>query len=115
MRGAATISLYFAQTFFWWFLLVGVVNFMGVLTVPFLIAVALDAEVAGINMWAGGELLLCLGRSLGTALLLLIYRYADNPGLTLAILGCALFMYAVVVHLKQIYPRVRIIPAQPAR
>jgi len=30
-------------------------------------------------------------------------------------LGCALFAYAVVLHLKRIYPRVTIIPAQPAR
>jgi hypothetical protein len=113
--GAATISLYFAGTFFWWVLFVGVVNFMGVLTTPFLIAVALDAKVTGINMWAGRELLLNLGRSIGGAVLLLTYRYAANPRLAFVVLGCALLVYAAVLHLKQIYPRARIIPAQPAR
>ena len=115
VTGVATISLHFAGTFLLWLLFVGIVNFMGVLTTPFLIAVALDAEVTGITMWAGRELLLNLGRSVGGALLLLTYRYSDNPRFAFAILGSALLVYAVVLHLKRIYPRVRIIPAQPAR
>jgi hypothetical protein len=115
VTGAVTISLCFAGTLFWWILCVGVVNFTGVLTTPFLIAVALDADVAGINMWAGRELLLNLGRSVGGGVLLLIYRYTDSPRLAFAVLGCALLAYALVLHFKRIYTRARIIPAQPAR
>jgi len=115
VTGTATISLYFAGTFFWWVLAVGVLNFAGVLTTPFLIAVALDSKVSGINMWAGRELLLNLGRSLGGLVILVAYRYFDNPRLSFLVLGIGLLMYALVLHMKQIYPRARIIPAQPAK
>jgi hypothetical protein len=115
ITGSTTISLCFADTFLRWMLLVGAVNFMGVLTTPFLIAVSLDSSVTGINMWAGRELLLNLGRSSGGAVLLLIFLHTANPRFAFAFLGCALLAYAVVLHLKQIYPRARIIPAQPAR
>jgi hypothetical protein len=113
VTGATTVSLCFAGTLFWWVLVVGVLNFMSVLTTPFLIAVALDAKVTGIDMWAGRELLLNLGRSIGGGLLLLIYRYAGNPRLAFVVLGSALLVYAVVLHLKRIYPSATIIPAQP--
>lgn len=113
--GAATILLCLAGTLFRWVLLVGIVNFLGVLTTPFLIAVALDSPVSGINLWAGREMLLNLGRSLGGALIFLVYHYAGNPRLVFVFLGGALIGYAVVLHLKEIYPRVKIIPAQPAR
>jgi hypothetical protein len=115
ITGAATISLFFAGTVFWWLVLVGVASFMGVLTTPFLIAVALDAGVTGINMWAGRELLLNLGRSFGGILLYVTYRYAGQPRLAFVFLGCSLFAYALLLHLKRIYPRMRIIPSQPAR
>jgi hypothetical protein len=115
VTAVATMSLYFAGTFFWWVLTVGVLNFAGVLTTPFLIAVALDSRVSGINMWAGREMLLNLGRSVGGAVILLAYRYLDNPRLAFVVLGTALLLYAVVLHIKQIYPRAKIIPAQPAR
>jgi hypothetical protein len=88
---------------------------MGVLTTPFLIAVALDAKVTGINMWTGRELLLNLGRSAGAGILLAAYRYTSEPRLAFVFLGCSLFAYALVLHLKRIYPRMRIVPAQPAR
>lgn len=113
--GATTISLFFAGTIFWWFLLVGIVSFMGVLTTPFLIAVALDSKVTGINMWAGRELLLNLGRSLGGILLFVTYRYTDEPRVAFVFLGCSLLGYALSLHLKRIYPRMTIVPAQPAR
>lgn len=113
--GAATISLCFAGTLMWWIILVGTFNFLNILSLPFLIAVALDAKVTGINMWAGRELLLNLGRTAGGAVLLLAYRYAENPRIAFAALGSALFAYALVLHLKRIYLRARIIPAQPAR
>jgi hypothetical protein len=113
--GAATVSLFFAGTFFLWILLVGVTSFLTVLTTPFLIAVALDSKIAGINMWAGRELLLNLGRSFGGMLLFVAYRYTAEPRLAFVFLGCSLFAYALSLHLKRLYPRVRIIPAQPAR
>jgi hypothetical protein len=115
VTGTATVLLAFGGTLFWWVVLVGAVNFLGVLTTPFLIAVALDADVTGINMWAGRELLLNLGRSAGGFLLLLIYTYTASPRIAFVFLGSALFIYAAALHLKQIYPRARIIPAQPAR
>jgi hypothetical protein len=115
VTGAATMSLYFAGTFFWWVLAAGVLNFAGVLTTPFLIAVALDSQVSGINMWAGREMLLNLGRSVGGLVLLLAYRYVENPRLAFVVLGAGLLLYAAVLHVKQIYPRARIIPAQPAK
>jgi hypothetical protein len=115
ITGAATVSLSLAGTFFWWVLLVGVANFLGVLTTPFLIAVALDSKVFGINMWAGRELLLNLGRSFGGLLLLVTYMYTDQPRAAFVILGCSLFGYALALHLKRLYPSARIIPAQPAR
>jgi hypothetical protein len=115
LTGAATISLYFAGTVFWWVLVVGAVNFLGVLTTPFLIAVALDAKVTGINMWAGRELLLNSGRSVGGLVLLAVYRFTDSPRVAFVFLGCGLLAYALVLHLKQIYPSGRIIPAQPAK
>ena len=111
----ATMSLYFAGTFFWWILAAGILNFAAVLTTPFLIAVALDAKVSGINMWAGREMLLNLGRSAGGLVILLAYRYAGNPRLAFLVLGAGLLLYALVLHLKQIYPRAGIIPSQPAR
>lgn len=112
--GAATICLSIARTFTWWAVLVGIFNFLNIVSLPFLIAVALDAEVSGINMWAGRELLLNLGRTTGGVLLLLLYRQG-NPRLAFIALGIALLAYALVLHLKRIYPRARIIPAQPAR
>ena len=115
VTGAVTTSLYFAGTFFWWILAVGVLNFAGVLTTPFLIAVALDSEVSGINMWAGREMLLNLGRSVGGLVIFVAYRYAGNPRVSFVVLGIGLLMYALVLHMKQIYPRARIIPAQPAK
>ncbi len=115
VTAGATMALYFAGTLFWWVLTVGVLNFAGVLTTPFLIAVALDSRVSGIDMWAGREMLLNLGRSVGGAVILLAYRYLDKPRLAFVVLGAALLLYAVVLHIKQIYPRARIIPAQPAR
>jgi hypothetical protein len=115
VTGAATVSLYFAGTFFWWILAVGVLNFAGILTTPFLIAVALDSKVSGINMWAGREMLLNLGRSVGGLVILVTYRYVENPRLAFVVLGAGLLLYAVVLHVKQIYPRARIVPAQPAK
>jgi hypothetical protein len=116
LTGAATISLCFAGTVFWWILVVGVANFLGILTTPFLIAVALDAKVTGINMWAGRELLLNSGRSVGGACLLAIYKFTDSPRLAFAVLGAGLLTYALVLHLKRIYPKAEvIIPAQPAK
>jgi len=115
VTAGATMSLYFAGTFFWWVLAVGVLNFTGVLTTPFLIALALDSGVSGIHMWAGREMLLNLGRSVGGAVILLTYRYFDNPRLAFVILGVGLLLYALVLHKKQIYTRAEIIPAQPAK
>jgi hypothetical protein len=115
ITGALTVCLVLARTFFWWVLLAGAVNFMGVLTTPFLIAVALDAKVTGISMWTGRELLLNLGRSAGGGILLAVYRYTSEPRLAFVFLGCSLFAYALVLHLKRIYPRMRIVPSQPAR
>jgi hypothetical protein len=115
VTGAATISLHFAGTFFWWILAVGVLNFAGVLTTPFLIAVALDSGISGINMWAGREMLLNLGRSTGGMIIFLSYRYLGNPRVAFVVLGAGLLVYAVVLHTKRIYPRAIIIPSQPAR
>lgn len=39
---------------------------------------------------------------------------AATISLAFAILGCALFAYAALLHLKRIYPRAKLIPAQPA-
>jgi hypothetical protein len=113
--GTATVCLSLAGNFTAWAVLVGIFNFLNILSLPFLIAVALDAEVTGINMWAGRELLLNLGRSAGGVILLFLYRYSGNPRIAFIALGCALFAYSLVLHLKRIYPRERIIPAQPAR
>ena len=113
--GVATVCLSLAGTLLWWVILAGIFNFLNIISLPFLIAVALDAKVTGINMWAGRELLLNLGRSAGGAVLLLAYRYSDNPRIAFVLLGSALFGYALALHLKRIYPRARIIPAQPAR
>jgi hypothetical protein len=115
VTAGVTMGLYFAGTFFWWVIAAGALNFASVLTTPFLIAVALDSKVTGINMWAGREMLLNLGRSVGGAVILLAYRYLDHPKIAFVILGGALALYAVVLHIKRIYPRARIIPAQPAR
>jgi hypothetical protein len=60
---------------------------MAVLTTAFLIAVALDAKVTGINMWAGREMLLNLGRSVVGALLFVTYRYSAEPRLALCFWG----------------------------
>jgi predicted MFS family arabinose efflux permease len=113
--GTATVCLSLGGTFLWWVILAGIFNFLNIISLPFLIAVALDSEVTGINMWAGRELLLNLGRSVGGALLLLSYRYSENPRIAFILLGSALFGYALALHLERIYPRARIIPAQPAR
>ncbi|MGD8628908.1 MAG: hypothetical protein PVH52_07475, partial [bacterium] len=60
--GTATVCLSLGGTFLWWVILAGIFNFLNIISLPFLIAVALDSEVTGINMWAGRELLLNLGR-----------------------------------------------------
>ena len=57
---------------------------------------------------------LILWISLGLVILL-AYRYAGNPRLAFLVLGAGLLLYALVLHLKQIYPRAGIIPSQPAR
>ena len=115
VAAAATISLSLARSTFLWVALVGVLNFTSIMTTPFLIAVALDAKVRGINMWAGRELLLNLGRSLGACTLLLIYRAGIDYRLAFVVLGGALLVYPVLLHIKRIYAEAEIIPAQPAR
>lgn len=115
VAAAATISLSLARSTFLWVALVGVLNFTTIMTTPFLIAVALDAKVRGINMWAGRELLLNLGRSLGACTILLIYRASIDYRLAFVVLGGALLLYPVLLHVKRIYAEAEIIPAQPAR
>ncbi|MFH1312528.1 MAG: hypothetical protein ABIJ00_04805 [Candidatus Eisenbacteria bacterium] len=115
LAAGATIALAFARTTVLWVTLVGLLSFTSIMTTPFLIAVALDAKVKGINMWAGRELLLNLGRALGSCLILLIYRGGLDYRLAFVVLGGALFLYPLLLHVKRIYAEAEIIPAQPAR
>lgn len=115
LAAGATISLGLARSTVLWVMLVGLLNFTSIMTTPFLIAVALDAKVRGINMWSGRELLLNLGRSLGSCSILLVYRSGMDYRLAFIVLGGALLLYPVLLRVKRIYTGAEIIPAQPAR
>ena len=90
-------------------------NFANIMVTPFLTSVALDAGITGIDMWAGRELLLNLGRSLGSALILVTYSRLHDYRPVFLVLGSCLVLYAVVLHAKRIYPSAKIVPSQPAR
>jgi hypothetical protein len=113
--GGATIGLSLANSTLSWVLLVGLLNFMSLMATPFLIAVALDARVTGINMWAGRELLLNLGRAIGAGLLLTVYTTTGDYRLAFVVLGSAFLLYPVLLHRKRVYAEAPIIPSQPAR
>jgi hypothetical protein len=115
LAAGATISLSLARSTVLWVVLVGLLNFTSIMATPFLIAVALDARVKGINMWAGRELLLNLGRALGSCLILLMYRGGLDYRLAFVVLGGVLLLYPVLLHVKRVYAEAEIIPAQPAR
>jgi hypothetical protein len=113
--GAATIGLGLTGSTLSWILAVGLLNFMSLMATPFLIAVALDAKVTGINMWAGRELLLNLGRSAGAGLILAIYSLTGDYRVAFGLLGATFLLYPVLLHRKRVYAEAEIIPAQPAR
>jgi hypothetical protein len=115
LAAAATVALGLARSTLWWVALVGLLNFSTIMTTPFLIAVALDARVTGINMWAGRELLLNFGRATGAGLILAIYRTTGDYRPAFLVLGLALLVYPALLHLKGIYTKAEIIPGQPAR
>jgi hypothetical protein len=115
LAASATVLLGFAVSPVLWVAFVGVFNFANVIATPFLIAVALDARVTGIRMWAGRELLLNLGRAMGAGTLLAAYRITGSHRPGFVILGIALLAYPVLLHLRGIYTRGEIIPSQPAK
>lgn len=115
LAACATLALSLAHSAPVWIGLAGLVNFSNILAIPFLISVALDAGITGIDMWAGRELLLNLGRAAGSCMILTTYRYAHDYRPAFIVLGVALLLYAGVLHIKRIYPRAAIVPAQPAR
>jgi len=115
LAGCATLALALARSFPVWIGVAGLVNFSNVMAIPFLTSVALDADVTGIDMWAGRELLLNFGRAAGSGILLVTYTYWHDYRPGFLILGAALLLYAGMIHVKRIYVRARIVPSQPAR
>ena len=115
LAGCATLALALARSFPVWIGIAGLVNFSNVMAIPFLTSVALDADLTGIDMWAGRELLLNFGRAAGSAMLLVTYTYFHDYRPGFLILGVALLLYAGLIHVKKIYVRARIMPSQPAR
>jgi hypothetical protein len=115
LAAMATILLGLARSTVLWVTLVGLVNFTSIMATPFMIAVALDAKVKGVNMWAGRELLLNLGRALGSCLILLMYKGGLGYRLGFVVLGGVLLLYPLILHSRRIYAEAEIIPAQPAK
>ncbi|MGD9140078.1 MAG: hypothetical protein PVJ42_00920 [bacterium] len=115
LAGCATLALALARSFPVWIGVAGLVNFSNVMAIPFLTSVALDADVTGIDMWAGRELLLNFGRAAGSGILLVTYTYWHDYRPGFLILGAALLLYAGMIHVKRIYVRAPIVPSQPAR
>jgi hypothetical protein len=115
LAAGATIALSLARSFPVWIGIAGLVNFSNVMAIPFLTSVALDADVTGVDMWAGRELLLNLGRAAGAAIILVTYTHFHDYRPAFVVLGAALLLYAGLIHAKHIYVRARIVPSQPAR
>ncbi len=115
LAAGATIALAFANSAPVWIGLAGLVSFANIMVIPFLTSVALDSGLTGIDMWAGRELLLNLGRATGSAAILGIYRYSHDHRAIFVLLGAGLLAYAAVLHAKRVYPSAKIVPGQPAR
>lgn len=115
LAAGATIAVALSRSTLWWVALVGLFNFTSIMATPFLIAVALDAKVTGMNMWAGREFLLNLGRALGSALTLAVYSLSGDYRLAFVLLGAVLLLYPCALRLKGVYAKAPIIPGQPAK
>ena len=115
LAAGSTIALSLATSAPVWVGLAGLASFSNVMVIPFLTSVALDSGVTGIDMWAGRELLLNLGRAAGAGMMLLVYRHMHDHRPVFLLLGAALLLYAAVLHAKRIYPGAKIVPGQPAR
>ncbi|MBN2498880.1 MAG: hypothetical protein JXR96_30095 [Deltaproteobacteria bacterium] len=115
LAAGATMAMALGSSAPVWVGLAGLFQLSNILVVPFLISVALDAPVGGIDMWAGRELLLNLGRALGSVLMLIAYRALHDHRPAFLVLGAALLAFALLIHIQRIYPKVTIVPAQPAR
>ena len=108
LLGIFTTFLFFARDFQTWAILAGILEFLSILTFPFMTTVVLDKQRSVAEGMISRELFLNLGRVLGAVFIILSIVFLGSMLYSFILIGLIFLLFPYLVYKKRIYSKVKI-------